>query len=99
MEQQTKKIEARRDVGTTVSDIASLYVIQFGIICVIGMVLGLVLAIGINMLFVGASGFPQLSISDLLVGLALVGTSTMAGVCVPAIRASKIDLAIVLRSV
>ena len=95
---RTRQIGIRRALGATKPAIVRYFMIENGIVSIIGLVIGAAMAIGLNMLMVDAFALEPLDwylIPAGMIALWLVGQAAVAG---PARRASSITPAIATRS-
>ena len=97
VQRQTKQIGTRRALGATVTDVAAYYLLQYGVICITGLLVGVALAVACNILFVEQFEFPVVSASHVTWGVLATFCITMLAVSVPSIRAAQADPAVALR--
>lgn len=99
IERRTKQIGTRRALGATKRDVVSLFLVENYIICLVGGVVGGLLAIALGQQLMQHYDLPQLEWQyplATIVGLVIV---TTLAVIFPATKAAKISPAIATRSV
>lgn len=97
VQRQTKQIGTRRALGATVIDVVSYYVLQYGVICLTGLLIGVALAVTLNIVFVDQFEFVVVEASHVIWGVLVTFCITMLAVSVPTIRAAQADPAVALR--
>lgn len=96
--QRTRQIGTRRALGARKADILRHFQTENALIVAIGIVIGTVLALGVNAWLVQALGFERLPWTWLPVGAVLVLLLGQLAVLGPALRASRIPPAIATRA-
>lgn len=99
VQQRTRQIGVRRALGATKRDIVHYFQIENFILATIGIVLGMVLAYGINLWLMDTYGVARLPAEFLPVGALLLWFLGQVAVLGPALRAAGIPPAIATRSV
>ncbi len=97
--QRRKQIGVRRALGGRRFDILSYFMTENAIITTLGIVAGLILALGLNRFLVGAIELPRLPFSYLMVGTLAMWLLGLLAVFGPAWRAAQVSPAIATRSV
>ena len=97
VQRQTKQIAIRRALGATIFETVSYYYVQYGVICIVGLLLGVAFAIPLNILFVEQFQFPKITVIHTIIATLAIFLVTMLGVSAPAIRASRIEPSIASR--
>jgi putative ABC transport system permease protein len=99
VQQRTRTIGIRRAIGATRVDILRYFQIENFLIVGAGVVLGVVLAVALNLLLMSCYELPRLPLGYLPIGaLALWGLGQLA-VLAPALRASRVPPVVATRSV
>ena len=99
VQQRTRQIGVRRALGATKRDIVHYFQLENFILATIGIVLGMVLAYGINLWLMDTYGVARLPAEFLPVGALLLWLLGQVAVLGPALRAAGIPPAIATRSV
>ncbi len=99
VQQRTRQIGIRRALGATKRDIVHYFQVENFILATLGIVLGMVLAYGINLWLMDAYKVPRLPAEFLPIGALLLWTLGQIAVLGPAMRAATIPPAIATRSV
>ncbi len=99
VQQRTRQIGIRRALGATKRDIVHYFQVENFILATAGIVLGMVLAYGINLWLMDTYKVPRLPAEFLPVGALLLWTLGQIAVLGPAMRAATIPPAIATRSV
>jgi putative ABC transport system permease protein len=96
---RTRQIGTRRALGATRLAIVRLFLLENGLILLLGAALGLVLAFGINLATVSlGDAIPRMSPGPVLVALLLIVAVGTAATLLPASRAARIPPAIASRA-
>lgn len=99
VQQRTRQIGVRRALGATKRDIVHYFQLENFILATIGIILGMVLAYGINLWLMDTYGVARLPAEFLPVGALLLWFLGQVAVLGPALRAAGIPPAIATRSV
>ncbi len=99
VQQRTRQIGIRRALGATKRDIVHYFQVENFILATIGIVLGMVLAYGINLWLMDKYNVPRLPGEFLPIGALLLWCLGQIAVLGPALRAAGIPPAIATRSV
>jgi putative ABC transport system permease protein len=99
VQQRTRQIGIRRALGATKRDIVHYFQLENFILATIGIVLGMLLAYGINLWLMDKYGVPRLPSEFLPIGALLLWLLGQVAVLGPALRAAGIPPAIATRSV
>ena len=99
VQQRTRQIGIRRALGATKRDIVHYFQVENFILATIGIVLGMVLAYGINLWLMDKYNVPRLPGEFLPLGALLLWSLGQIAVLGPALRAAGIPPAIATRSV
>ncbi len=99
VQQRTRQIGIRRALGATKRDIVHYFQVENFILATIGIVLGMVLAYGINLWLMDKYNVPRLPGEFLPIGASLLWFLGQIAVLGPALRAAGIPPAIATRSV
>ena len=97
--QRRKQIGIRRALGATRADILRYFQTENFLIVTFGIVLGVVLAIGINLLLMKFFEVPRLPLWYLPVGVVVLWLLGQLAVLVPALRAAAVPPVVATRSV
>ena len=97
--QRRKQIGVRRALGASKRDILSYFMTENFLIALAGVVVGVVLALGMNQWMLTQFEMERLSITYLVVGVALLLGLGQAAVFAPALRASRVPPVEATRSV
>jgi putative ABC transport system permease protein len=97
--QRRKQIGVRRALGATKGDILSYFLTENLLIGVAGVLIGALLAIGMNLWLVTQFEMARLSISYVLVGVVALLLLGQGAVLAPAMRASRVSPVEATRSV
>jgi putative ABC transport system permease protein len=97
--QRTRCIGIRRAVGATRGDILRYFQTENFLIVTFGVVLGVLLAIGLNLLLMKHYELPRLPLWYLPVGAAVLWLLGQLAVLAPALRASNVPPVVATRSV
>ena len=99
VQQRTRQIGIRRALGATRADIRRYFQVENFILATVGIVLGMVLAYGINLWLMQAYKVPRLPSEFLPLGAAVLWGLGQIAVLGPAMRAATIPPAIATRTV
>lgn len=99
VQQRTRQIGIRRALGATKRDIVHYFQVENFILATLGIVLGMVLAYGINLWLMDKYNVPRLPGEFLPIGALLLWLLGQVAVLGPALRAAGIPPAIATRSV
>jgi putative ABC transport system permease protein len=99
VQQRTRQIGIRRALGATKTDILRYFQTENFILATLGILLGMGIAYGINLLLMSKYSVPRLPAGYLPIGAALLWLLGQIAVLGPALRASMIPPAIATRSV
>lgn len=99
VQQRTKQIGVRRALGATRGQILRYFQVENFLIAGIGIVLGMLLAYGLNQLLMGTYELPRLPLWYLPVGAVVLWLLGQAAVYGPARRAASVPPAVATRSV
>lgn len=99
VQQRTRSIGIRRAVGATRSDILRYFQTENFLIVTGGVVLGAILAVGLNLLLMRHYELPRLPLWYLAVGAAVLWLLGQLAVLAPALRASNVPPVVATRSV
>lgn len=99
VQQRTRTIGIRRAVGATRRDILRYFQTENALIVGVGIVLGVVLAVGINMVLMHFFELPRLPLWYLPVGAVVLWLLGQLAVLAPALRASNVPPVVATRSV
>ncbi|HET7562587.1 MAG TPA: FtsX-like permease family protein [Rhodanobacteraceae bacterium] len=99
VQQRTRSIGIRRAVGATRADILHYFQVENFLIVTWGVVLGAILAVGVNLLLMHFYELPRLPLWYLLVGAAALWVLGQLAVLSPARRASRVPPVVATRSV
>jgi putative ABC transport system permease protein len=97
--QRTKQIGTRRAVGATRGDIVRYFLLENWLVTTAGVVLGVILAVAMNMWLVESYALEKLDWMYLPVGVVVLWLLGQLAVLVPALRAANIPPATATRSV
>ncbi len=97
--QRRKQIGVRRALGATKGNILHYFQVENLIIAGGGAVLGIILAVGLNLLLMQHMAMARLPLTIVLAGVALVVALGQAAVYVPARRAANVSPVVATRSV
>ena len=97
--QRRKQIGIRRALGATRADILRYFQTENFLIVTFGIVLGIILAIGINLLLMKFFEVPRLPLWYLPIGVVVLWLLGQLAVLVPALRASNVPPVVATRSV
>ncbi|MSR62961.1 MAG: FtsX-like permease family protein [Planctomycetes bacterium] len=96
---RTRQIGVRRALGARKFDIARLFLVENGLIAGAGTLLGLTLAITLNLLILSKSdAVPRVSAGPVLFALALIAVVVFLSTLVPALRAARVPPATASRA-
>jgi putative ABC transport system permease protein len=99
VQQRTRTIGIRRAIGATRGDILRYFQTENFLIVTGGVVLGVLLAIGLNLLLMKHYELPRLPLWYLPVGAAVLWLLGQLAVLAPALRASRVQPVVATRSV
>ena len=99
VQQRTRTIGIRRAIGATRGDILRYFQTENFLIVSFGVVLGVLLAIGLNLLLMKHYELPRLPLWYLPVGAAVLWLLGQLAVLAPALRASRVQPVVATRSV
>lgn len=99
VQQRTRTIGIRRAVGATRGDILRYFQTENFLIVTVGVVLGLLLAVGLNLLLMARYELPRLPLWYLPIGAAVLWLLGQLAVLAPALRASRVPPVVATRSV
>lgn len=99
VQQRTRSIGIRRAVGATHGDILRYFQIENFLIVTFGVVLGVLLAIGLNLLLMKHYELPRLPLWYLPIGAVVLWLLGQLAVLAPALRASHVPPVVATRSV
>jgi putative ABC transport system permease protein len=99
VQQRTRTIGIRRAVGATRGDILRYFQTENFLIVTFGVVLGVLLAIGLNLLLMQHYESPRLPLWYLPIGAAVLWILGQLAVLAPALRASRVPPVVATRSV
>src|SRR5699024_10976842 len=97
--QRRKQIGVRRALGATRANISHYFQLENLMIAGFGAVLGIILAVGLNLLLMQHMAMERLPLTIVLAGVALVLALGQAAVYVPARRAANVSPVVATRSV
>jgi len=97
--QRTKQIGTRRALGARQFDVRSHFQVENGLISAMGVVLGVLMAYGLNIWLVSSLGLPSLPVWYLPIMAVVVFILGQISVLGPARRASKVSPAVATRTV
>ena len=97
--QRTRSIGIRRAIGATRADILRYFQTENFMIVTLGVVLGVLLAVGLNLLLMKHYELPRLPLWYLPVGAAVLWLLGQLSVLAPALRASNVPPVVATRSV
>lgn len=97
--QRTRSIGIRRAIGATRGDILRYFQTENFLIVTFGVVLGVLLSIGLNLLLMQHYELPQLPLWYLPVGAGMLWLLGQLAVLAPALRASRVPPVVATRSV
>ncbi|HEX7370442.1 MAG TPA: FtsX-like permease family protein, partial [Rhodanobacteraceae bacterium] len=97
--QRTRSIGIRRAIGATRGDILRYFQTENFLIVTFGIVLGVILAIGLNLLLMTHYELPRLSLWYLAIGAVVLWLLGQLAVLAPALRASNVPPVVATRSV
>jgi putative ABC transport system permease protein len=97
--QRTRSIGIRRAVGATRADILHYFQTENFLIVTLGVVLGVLLAIGLNLLLMTHYALPRLPLWYLPIGASTLWLLGQFAILAPAVRASRVPPAVATRSV
>jgi len=89
--QRRRQIGVRRALGATRSDILNYFLTENLMISLGGVIVGTLLAIGLNMVMISQFEMARLSMSYVVIGVAAVLLLGQASVLMPALRASRVS--------
>ncbi|HLI17672.1 MAG TPA: FtsX-like permease family protein [Rhodanobacteraceae bacterium] len=99
VQQRTRSIGIRRALGATRSNILGYFQTENFLIVTAGVVLGAVLAIGVNLLLMEHYQLPRLPLWYLCVGAVALWVLGQLAVLAPSLRASRVQPVVAMRSV
>ena len=99
VQQRTRTIGIRRAIGATRGDILRYFQTENFLIVSFGVVLGVLLAIGLNLLLMKHYELPRLPLWYLPAGAAVLWLLGQLAVLAPALRASRVQPVVATRSV
>jgi len=99
VQQRTRTIGIRRAIGATRGDILRYFQTENFLIVGFGVLLGVLLAIGLNLLLMKHYELPRLPLWYLPVGAAALWLLGQLAVLAPALRASRVQPVVATRSV
>jgi len=99
VQQRTRTIGIRRAIGATRADILRYFQTENFLIVTFGVALGVLLAIGLNLLLMKHYELPRLPLWYLPVGAAVLWLLGQLAVLAPALRAAKVPPVVATRSV
>jgi putative ABC transport system permease protein len=99
VQQRTRSIGIRRAIGATRSDILRYFQTENFLIVTFGVVLGVLLAVGLNLLLMKHYELPRLPLWYLPVGAVVLWVLGQLAVLSPALRASNVPPMVATRSV
>jgi putative ABC transport system permease protein len=99
VQQRTRQIGIRRALGATRGQILNYFQLENFILATVGIVLGMVLAYGINLLLMDKYQVARLPASFLPIGAVLLWGLGQLAVLGPALRAAAVPPAVATRSV
>ncbi|HJP99179.1 MAG TPA: FtsX-like permease family protein [Rhodanobacteraceae bacterium] len=99
VQQRTRTIGIRRAIGATRADILRYFQTENFVIVTFGVVLGVALAIGLNLLLMTHYELPRLPLWYLPVGAVVLWVLGQLAVLAPALRASRVPPVVATRSV
>ena len=99
VQQRTRSIGIRRAIGATRGDILRYFQTENFLIVTLGVVLGVLLAVGLNLLLMKHYELPRLPLWYLPVGAAVLWLLGQLAVLAPALRASRVPPVVATRSV
>jgi len=89
--QRRRQIGVRRALGATRSDILNYFLTENLMISLGGVIVGTLLAIGLNMVMISQFEMARLSLSYVVIGVVAVLLLGQASVLMPALRASRVS--------
>jgi putative ABC transport system permease protein len=98
VQQRTRTIGIRRALGATRANIVRYFQVENFVLATLGIVLGMVLAYGINLWLMHKYQVPRLPAAYLPIGAASLWALGQVAVLVPALRASRISPALATRA-
>ncbi|NJR32364.1 MAG: FtsX-like permease family protein, partial [Chamaesiphon sp. CSU_1_12] len=99
VQQRTRQIGVRRALGATRSQILRYFQVENFLLTTIGIVLGMLLAYGINHLLIGKYELPRLPVAYLPIGAVVLWLLGQLAILAPARHAAAIPPAVATRSV
>ncbi|HET7611515.1 MAG TPA: FtsX-like permease family protein [Rhodanobacteraceae bacterium] len=99
VQQRTRTIGIRRAIGATRGDILRYFQTENFLIVTFGVVVGIVLAVGLNLLLMKHFELPRLPLWYLPVGAVVLWVLGQLAVLAPALRASRVPPVVATRSV
>ncbi|HET7591674.1 MAG TPA: FtsX-like permease family protein, partial [Rhodanobacteraceae bacterium] len=99
VQQRTRTIGIRRAIGATRGDILRYFQTENFLIVTFGVVVGVALAIGLNLLLMKHYELPRLPLWYLPVGAVVLWVLGQLAVLAPALRASRVPPVVATRSV
>jgi putative ABC transport system permease protein len=99
VQQRTRTIGIRRAIGATRGDILRYFQTENFLIVTFGVVLGVLLAIGLNLLLMKHYELPRLPLWYLPIGAVVLWLLGQLAVLAPALRAAKVPPVVATRSV
>ena len=97
--ERTRQIGTRRALGARKTDIVRHFLLENWVVTTFGLVLGVVLAYGLNMGLMSGAAATKLGWPMVVSGVALLWTAGILATLAPAVRASRISPAIATRNV
>jgi putative ABC transport system permease protein len=96
---RTQQIGVRRALGARKFDIARLFLVENGLIALAGIILGLTLAISLNLLILSKSdAVPRMTVAPVLVALTLIVIVVLLSTLIPARKAARVPPAVASRA-
>jgi putative ABC transport system permease protein len=97
--ERTRQIGTRRALGATRGDILRYFLVENGVVTTLGIALGLVLTVGLNVALVDQAGMDRLSPALVVAGALLLLVAGALATLAPALRGSRVAPAVATRNV
>lgn len=95
--QRTKQIGTRRALGASQFDITRYFLVEIGLMALVGISIGCILALGLNYFLVNQYGVRQLNKAYVAGTMFAILLVSLAAVLIPALKAAKISPAMATR--